>query len=114
VELSPLTITPRLTHHLADEFAVTPGIHTQDLSYTFSERNATMPYPKAQNGLQQAIASFTLTGTPTLNDNGETRLFPQYGTDESLVVFTGADQTVGRDNVNGTRCAWWAEYQQSK
>lgn len=69
----------------ADEFAVTPGIHTQDLSYTFSERNSTMPYPKAQNALQQAIASFAMTGTPTFNDNGKTRTFPRYGTDESLV-----------------------------
>lgn len=89
-----------------DQFAVSPGIHIQDLTYTFNSRVTPAPFPKAQRDMQQAIASFVLTGVPSL---GNGTVFPRWGEDRSMVEITTNGGQIANSQVNETRCAWWSD-----
>ncbi len=91
----------------ADQFSVSPGMHLQDLSYAFTEQT---PHPQAQAILQQAIASFSVNGTPVATVDGERKAFPHGGSAGTLVNLTAAEATLGTSKINKTRCAWWLDF----
>ncbi|SPO04279.1 uncharacterized protein DNG_06962 [Cephalotrichum gorgonifer] len=90
----------------AYEFAIAPGVHIQDLRYTFNSPSSPAPFPKAQNAMQTVIASFVKTGVPRLSDGTP---FPHWGGDRSLVQITGTGTQTLASRVNNTRCDWWRD-----
>jgi hypothetical protein len=83
---------------------VTPGLHTQDLRYTFDDY-APSPAPLAKQILQQSLASFVVNGVPSaagLEDE-----IPRWGSDEELVRIAKDGGAIVSSQVNETRCAWW-------
>lgn len=89
-----------------DEFAVSPGIHTQDLFYTFGRPSAPAPWPKAQHALQEAIVSFTKGHTPRYDSK---RAFPEWGRQRNIVRIDTEGGHIAKSHVNETRCNWWSE-----
>ena len=95
-----------LANNCADEFAVTPGLHGQDLAYTFNNPTSPAFVPAAQDALQQAIVSFTIDGVPKIDGIGP---FPRWGADQRLVNITSDGNSISRGGINETRCRWWRE-----
>lgn len=69
---------------VTDQFDVTPGLHTQDLGYTFYDPAGAPFVPAAQETLQNAITSFVVRGIPALDHTG-TQTFPRWGSHKTLV-----------------------------
>ena len=85
---------------------MSPGLHIQDLSYTFGRKVAPAPIPEAQAHLQRAIASFVQTGVPLFESGKE---FPVFGDEGTVVNITSeGTATPALSTVNQTRCDWWA------
>ncbi|RDW69759.1 hypothetical protein BP6252_08779 [Coleophoma cylindrospora] len=92
-------------------FAIPPGYHGEDVSYTFFNGDTTtlddglaVQAPVAKR-LQSYITMFTKYGDP--NGNG-TPFFPVYGANSSSLVLdiTNAG-TVQKDTVATAYCDWW-------
>lgn len=91
-------------------FSVPPGLHGQDVRYTFYNGGAS----KDINGkdinatvalkLQDYITSFTLTGEPTSPGGPE---FPIHGSDAWILNLGNKGFEVKRDLAANPRCAWW-------
>ncbi|KAM0549148.1 hypothetical protein ACHAPJ_009603 [Fusarium lateritium] len=90
----------------AYRFNVTPGLHTQDLKYTFNDPQSPAIRPVAQDILQTAVTSFVVNGVPQ-SKNGYTDKFPHWGVDQTLVSINNDGARVGPSTVNETRCGWW-------
>lgn len=71
----PFRTYQSVSYHPADAFAVAPGMHTQDLSYTPDDPAAAPLVPQAQDTLQSLIESFAENGAPVPDGNGSTQ-FP--------------------------------------
>lgn len=84
-----------------------PGLHGQDVAYTFNNPASPPLSTEAQNVLQQAIASFAVTGVPRATIEGEERAFPMWGSEGALVNITLSGAYLSRSRVNETRCRWW-------
>ncbi|CAM1505200.1 Fc.00g108370.m01.CDS01 [Cosmosporella sp. VM-42] len=91
----------------AYEFNVAPGLHIQDLTYTFNNPTSPAFKPKAQDILQTAITSFVINGTPVSKAGSCPEQFPHWGSDKTLVSINGDGIKISTNNVNETRCAWW-------
>ncbi|RDL41634.1 uncharacterized protein BP5553_01613 [Venustampulla echinocandica] len=87
----------------AYEFAIAPGIHGQDMAYTF----ATGPDPSIDynvaKSLQQYITSFVDNGTPVAIGSPA---FPKYGPDNKILKF-GHTISQTTDPAANERCEWW-------
>ena len=81
---------------------MSPGLHTQDLTYTFDEATPAF-FPAAQKLLQQIIVNFVVTGKPS----GQAASVPRWGAEKKLLNITGSGAVVASSSVNATRCAWW-------
>lgn len=100
-----------MTNTAADEFSVSPGIHTQDLSYTFNDATlpGPLPSPKAQEILQRAITSFVVNGVPMVYDD-QTYKFPHWNAQTRQVVnLTDAGAAIGVRKANQTRIEFWQD-----
>ena len=88
----------------AYEFAVFPGIHGQDVSYSFysgvsaSVSNVTVAY-----GMQDYITSFVVSGTPK-SSLGPT--FSKHGSGALELEFNQASIVMTQDPTSSSRCAW--------
>ncbi|KAH8664467.1 Alpha/Beta hydrolase protein [Xylariales sp. PMI_506] len=94
----------------AYEFSVPPGVHIEDLFYTFNDPSAPALYPTTQSIHQQALISFAVNGVPmTKNVSGlaTTFRYPQWGTDQTLVNLTSTGAQLTKSDINQTRCDWW-------
>ena len=89
------------------DFAVPPGIHGQDLAYTFYDGPSTSVTSElVAEILQQYIVSFATTGVPSSHAaNGVT--FPSYGGKDQAVVLNVTGPSVRKDPTANARCAWW-------
>jgi carboxylesterase type B len=87
-----------------DEFSVTPGVHTQDLGYTFNDPTTPPASLSAQKSLQEAVVSFTIHGIPTFNSKSS---WPAFGTHGTLVNISASAPAISQSSVNETRCHWW-------
>jgi hypothetical protein len=90
-------------HNHTDQFGVSPGAHTQDLSYTFNEKATPVPFPDARRILQQSVVSFVLNGVP----HSHAGTLPKWGVDQVLLDITETGTQLSKSTVNKTRCAWW-------
>ncbi|EEU40553.1 uncharacterized protein NECHADRAFT_76924 [Fusarium vanettenii 77-13-4] len=68
----------------AYRFNVTPGLHIQDLKYTFNDPQSPAYRPIAQDILQTALTSFVVNGVPQLK-GGCTDKFLHWGIDQTLI-----------------------------
>ena len=89
----------------AYRFSIVPGLHAQDLAYTFFNGNgSTVANVTVALILQDYITSFAKTGVP-LSSLGPK--FNMHGPD-SLVLNLGQDSiTTIRDPTANERCRWW-------
>ena len=90
-----------------DEFSVTPGVHTQDLDYTFNNPAAPAFYPKAQEVLQRLIIDFAIDGVPRVQVNGSAQASPRWDASGELISITANGVDLATSSTNRTRCAWW-------
>ncbi|KAG8352452.1 hypothetical protein FVEN_g9511 [Fusarium venenatum] len=90
----------------AYRFNVTPGLHTQDLKYTFNDPQSPAFEPVAQDILQTVLTSFTMSGSPKLR-NKYTMEFPPWGGQGDVISINGQGVEKTLNVVNETRCAWW-------
>jgi carboxylesterase type B len=103
------------------EFAVSPGVHGTDISYTFYNGPANPPqssrrikrqgaavtsYDLAAISLQDWIESFIETGVPT-SSNGLN--FPTYGSKQNILklVSDTSGPVAAKDDVVVSRCTAW-------
>jgi hypothetical protein len=91
---------------LSDEFAVTPGLHSQDLVYTFNPITSPALAPIAQSFLQESIVSFTFNGVPQNNGAGA---FPLWNSGHRDIRITANNSNVILSTINATRCSWWQD-----
>jgi carboxylesterase type B len=87
------------------EYGVFPGIHGADLGDTFYNGGTSNV---AAGALQQWIASFVTTGSPS-STNGP--VFPKYGAGQSILKLTasGKAPVAAKDDISGERCKVWFE-----
>lgn len=92
----------------AYEFSVPPGLHTQDLTFTFAFGSKTRAPINATvaSAMQEYIASFAVNGEPSAPAAGLPRV-PQYGLNRTLLNLTDGGLTIRKDSINDQRCAWW-------
>jgi carboxylesterase type B len=85
-------------------YDIPPGLHGQDVAYTFFNGASTQSAPIAK-AFQEYITSFVLYGTP--NQEG-VPYFPIYGRNASTqaITLSGVGSQVN-DTVANFRCAWW-------
>ena len=93
-----------------DEFSILPGLHTQDLDYTFAPYHGTKPKINVETAvaLQQYITSFAVSGVPSSSINSR-EVFPMYGSGRRQMNLTAAGLIVGTSDINATRCDWWQQ-----
>ncbi|RFU25191.1 hypothetical protein B7463_g11146, partial [Scytalidium lignicola] len=93
-------------------FTVPPGLHGEDVPYTFFNGDTSTPnYGVPVNStvayaLQEFITSFAKTGNP----NGKGKkipLFPMYGNDSEVLDLSLDGLEVQMDTVANSRCDWW-------
>lgn len=93
------------------EFAVFPGIHGQDLNYTFYHGpNPTVTDPGVAMALQEYIVNFAVDGRPGKAGGASSMFpdFPLYGSEAQILSFVnGSDIYVTTDRAANARCAWW-------
>lgn len=111
LHMHALYLTKLLTPQYTDEFSVTPGLHGQDLTYTFNDYKTPARYPEAQSALQQIISSFMITGVPTVQSQSYNGALPLWGVGGDMVNITEAGVQQTKNDVNETRCAWWQQDQ---
>ncbi|KFY69939.1 hypothetical protein V499_09615 [Pseudogymnoascus sp. VKM F-103] len=92
-------------------FSVPPGLHGEDVAYTFFNGDTTTPNQglpvdrTVAEALQDYITSFTMNGNP--NEEG-VPFFPLYGGNSSTqVINIGKLGTQITDTTANARCAWW-------
>ncbi|KAG6363663.1 hypothetical protein INS49_008764 [Diaporthe citri] len=96
-------------------FAVPPGYHAQDTSYTFFNGDtSTLNDGVAVDAnlaaaLQDYIVGFAATGVPDDNPAGTAPEFPVYGEDAAVARITAEGVVAGTDDTANERCAWWQQ-----
>jgi hypothetical protein len=91
---------------LSDEFAVPPGLHSEDLTYTFNPVTSPAFAPIAQRLLQESIVSFTFNGVP---QNDIVGAFPLWNSGHQDVRITANSSDIISSTINATRCSWWQD-----
>ncbi len=93
------------------EFAVFPGIHSQDLNFTFYHRpNPTVSAPRVAAALQEYITNYAVTGAPGKAGGANSTFpeFPIHGEEAQTVRFLNdSSVSVERDPAANDRCVWW-------
>ncbi|KAL3426049.1 carboxylesterase family protein [Phlyctema vagabunda] len=85
-------------------FTVPPGLHGQDIPYTFYNGAAAINATVART-LQGYITSFAQTGDPNFAGAPS---FPRYGANATtLDIDLSSSGTLVRDSVANDRCTWW-------
>ncbi|KAB2578069.1 Carboxylesterase patB [Lasiodiplodia theobromae] len=99
-------------------FGVSPGIHGQDVPYTYynpdtpqTDGGSSLAFAGAVNEtvafvLQDYITSFATHGIPESAVDGLPE-FPVYGKEASAVRLTESGINVTKDEVANERCRWW-------
>jgi carboxylesterase type B len=92
----------------AYEFSVPPGLHTQDLTFTFAFGDKTRAplNSTVAAALQEYITNFAVHGVPTAPRTGLPAI-PRYGSNRALLNLTDSDIKVEKDNISAKRCIWW-------
>ncbi|KAM0490549.1 hypothetical protein ACHAP8_011454 [Fusarium lateritium] len=97
----------------AYQFNVTPGLHTQDLKYTFNDPQSPAFEPVAQDVLQTVLTSFTVGGVPKLRSTDKMK-FPTWGSEGDIISINGQGVKKALNAVNETRCDWWHDFHSRK
>ncbi|KAJ3492800.1 hypothetical protein NLG97_g5135 [Lecanicillium saksenae] len=98
----------------AYEFGVSPGVHTQDLAYTFDDPYSPPALAQARETLVSAITNFAVYGRPDLIVDGQAKHFPSWGSTKQQVTIGDRGSTVTHSAVNEKRCAWWRALHESQ
>ena len=88
----------------AYEFAVNPGIHGEDLPYTFFNGPSGSTDTALALTFQEALVRFAETGNPNGNDGPK---FPMYGNGDMLLVLKANQTYQMRDPTASERCRFW-------
>ena len=95
----------------AYEFSLPPGLHTQDLTFTFAFGAKTRAPLNATvaTAMQEYLSSFAIHGRPTAR---AARLLsiPVYGSKRTLVNLTDYGIAIAKDRTSAHRCAWWQQF----
>ncbi|KAH8696178.1 Alpha/Beta hydrolase protein [Talaromyces proteolyticus] len=91
----------------AYRFSIPPGVHAEDLPYTFYNG----PNPAVANAtaaliLQDYITTFTKTGVPTSSLGPP---FEEYGRDKTVLNFGSELIMTTLDPAASERCRWWQQ-----
>jgi carboxylesterase type B len=85
-------------------FAVPPGYHGNDVTYTFYNGPPSLN-PVAAT-FQSYLTSFALTGTPNAPGGATRPYFPMYGKNATIMDIQDVEGTQ-MDTVANSRCDWW-------
>ncbi len=90
----------------AYQFSVGPGLHGQDVAYTFfNGPSSSVQSDSAALALQQYITSFAINGSPS--GNMSLPMFPLYGNSSQIIDLNATSITQIMDPVANYRCLWW-------
>lgn len=90
------------------QFSAFPGIHGQDITYTFADGDATQQVPLVALALQTYITTFVINGMPTNTNAAGVPMFPTYGTNDTVVnLNTNISQIM--DANASPRCQFWQQ-----
>ncbi|KAJ4393280.1 hypothetical protein N0V93_002488 [Gnomoniopsis smithogilvyi] len=96
-------------------FAVPPGYHAEDVSYTFFNGDTTTlddglaVIAELAYALQDYIVGFTLSGNPNDSPAGTALEFPIYGSNATVVEFAYTGLLTTQDDMDNDRCPWWQQ-----
>lgn len=93
----------------AYQFSVPPGLHMDDIPYTFYDGvSSSVSNATVATSMQRYIVSFAITGDPNaaVQPDGLPS-FPVYGPEGSLTNFNTTFIDVEGDPNNNPRCDWW-------
>jgi cholinesterase len=92
-------------------FQMPPGIHGQDLPYTFFHENTTetdVPIPGLAEAMQAYFTSFAKSGNVNLADEILNLLdWPEYGDTANIVTFGLDGIGIAEDDTRNHRCDFW-------
>ncbi|KAJ4423137.1 hypothetical protein N0V82_002266 [Gnomoniopsis sp. IMI 355080] len=96
-------------------FAVPPGYHAEDVSYTFFDGDTTTlddglaVIADLAYALQDYIVGFTLSGNPNDSPAGPALNFPIYGSNATVLEFAYTGLLTTHDDMDNDRCPWWQQ-----
>lgn len=92
-------------------FAIPPGIHTQDVAYTYfngDDSASNGPFPPVISDVailfQRSLTSFVQTGVPFASGELD---FPVYGEEATVWVMNTTGFSTMRDTAANSRCDYW-------
>ena len=89
----------------AYQFSIPPGLHGQDIPYTFfNGANNIVVSDSTAVALQEYITSFAIKGAPS---GPSLPSFPLYGNDSEIQDLNVTSITQIKDPVANARCLWW-------
>jgi carboxylesterase type B len=99
-------------------FTIPPGLHGNDIPYTYYNGGGLQPVNASQGawGLQNVTAALTLQdwivtfardGRPSAPDISEVPEFEMYGPDAHVVELNLTEISVVTDPAANDRCKWW-------
>ena len=98
------------TQHLASayeyQFSVPPGLHGQDLAYTFYTSPAPGVVTEIAELLQHYIVTFAQSGVPSANAVSKLA-FPLYGVAGPMLDLNVSGPSIMKDTAATIRCDWW-------
>ncbi|KAH8738472.1 Alpha/Beta hydrolase protein [Ilyonectria robusta] len=94
-------------------FECPPGLHGQDLDWTFFVEEDPDVAPEIAIAMQSYFTTFTMTGDP--NGNAGLPTWPLYGEEATLVIFGAGGVATAKDETANRRCEYWqkGEYRKS-
>lgn len=94
-------------------FEYPPGLHGQDLDWTFFVEEDPDVAPEIAIAMQSYFTTFTMTGDP--NGNAGLPTWPLYGEEATLVIFGAGGVATAKDETANRRCEYWqkGEYRKS-
>lgn len=92
-------------------FQMPPGIHGQDLPYTFFHKNTTetsVPIPGLAEAMQAYFTSFAKSGNVNLAGDVQNLIdWPEYGNEATIVTFGLEGVGTAEDDTMNHRCDFW-------
>ena len=89
-------------------FDIPPGLHGEDIAYTFFTPGAPSPdveYESAAKRMQGYLKNFIKTGNP--NSEGPRPALPEYHHGETVLDIKEDGFLLLKDDMANDRCAWW-------
>ncbi|KAH8734514.1 Alpha/Beta hydrolase protein [Ilyonectria robusta] len=88
-------------------FEYPPGLHGQDLAWTFFKGDDPAVLPELAIAMQRYLTNFAMTGTPNGEVAEDLPSFPLYGEQANLAIFGIDGVSIAQDATNHAKCDFW-------